>query len=155
MRCNAWPVLTPLLFVATLQAQGTVSPSGVPWMAGPSILPPGALLAVASGDPTRPGPSVIQIFMPDGYRMPPHLHPADEHAQVLTGALLIGIGRKLDPRKTMKLVPGDSGTAPTGVPHYTIAIGPTVLQVSFEGPYTITYVNAYEAPRSPAFPSLP
>lgn len=143
------------LLTGALHAQGTTSPSGRPWMAAPDILTPGSLLAVVSGDPTLPGRSVIQIYMPDGYRMPPHLHPTDEHVKVLSGALLIGVGKKLDAKKTMKLVPGDSGTAPTGAAHYSIASGPTILEVSFDGPYTVTYLNAYEAPRSPAFPQRP
>ena len=147
--------IASLLLAPALWAQGATSPSGQPWLSAPDILIPGSLLAVVSGNPAEPGRSVIQIYMPDGYRMPPHLHPTDEHVKVLSGALLIGVGKKLDAKRTMKLVPGDSGTAPTGAAHYSIASGPTILEVSFEGPYTVTYLNAYEAPRSPAFPPRP
>jgi quercetin dioxygenase-like cupin family protein len=155
MSTSVGTALVMTLLTAALHAQGTTSPSGRPWMPAPDILTPGALLAVASGNPAEPGRSVIQIYMPDGYRMPPHLHPTDEHVKVLSGAVLIGIGKKFDAKKTMKLVAGDSGTAPTGAPHYTIASGPTILEVSFEGPYTVTYLNANEAPRSPVFPYRP
>lgn len=155
MKRSIGTAVVMLLLAGGLHAQGATSPSGQRWAAAPDILLPGALLAVVSGDPSRPGRSVIQLYMPDGYRMPPHLHPTDEHVEVLSGALLIGIGKKVDARKTMKLVPGDSGTAPIGAMHYTIASGPTILQVSFEGPYTITYVNGYQAPRGTAFPQRP
>lgn len=148
-------LLALVLTAGAAQAQGTTSPSGAPWLAGPPILPAGALLAVVSGNPAEPGPSVIQIYMPDGYRYPPHLHPMDEHVKVVSGALLIGIGPRLDPKRTQRIVPGDSGTAPTGAPHWSIASGPTVLEVSFEGPYRLTYVNAYEVPRSNIFPPRP
>lgn len=139
----------------SLQAQGTTSPSGQPWMSIPDILPPGGLLAVVSGNPAAPGHSVIQIYMPDGYRLPPHHHPMDEHVEVVSGALLIGIGPKVDRNRSQRIVAGDSGTAPPGAVHWSIASGPTVLQVSFEGPYRLTYIHAYEAPRSTGFPPRP
>jgi hypothetical protein len=47
----------------------------LPWAAAPSLLPPGALIALVSGDPTGPGQSTIELSMPDGYKMPPHSHP--------------------------------------------------------------------------------
>lgn len=155
-RLARYPVAVALLvFAQALQAQGTVSPSGAPWMIAPEILPGGALLAVVSGNPAAPGRSVIQIYMPDGYRMPSHRHPMDEHIQVVSGALRVGIGPKVDQKKMLRLVPGDSGTAPTGAVHYSIASGPTVLEVTFDGPYRLTYVDAFQAPRSPIFPPRP
>ena len=36
--------------------------------------------------------------------------------------------------------------------HYSITKGHTVLEVTFEGPYTITYLRAEDAPRPRAFP---
>lgn len=47
---------------------------------------------------------------------------------------------------------GDTGTAPAGAHHYTIAKGPTTVLVTFMGPYAITYVHDYEAPRRTTFP---
>ena len=96
--------------------------------------------------------TTIELIMPDGYRMPPHSHPVDEHVEVLEGALLVGIGDKLDVRRTMRAEVGDTGTAPAGARHYTIARGTTRVRVTFMGPYTITYVNAWQAPRRTAFP---
>ena len=65
--------------------------------------------------------------MPSGYRMPPHSHPVDEHVEVMTGALLVGIGDEMDPR-----------------PHHRG--GETRLRVTFMGPCTITYLHPNEAP---------
>jgi quercetin dioxygenase-like cupin family protein len=53
-----------------------------------------------------PGMTVVELIMPDGYRMPPHSHPEDEHVEVLEGALLIGIGDRLDPKHTVTLMVG-------------------------------------------------
>jgi hypothetical protein len=142
----------PLLLAGTLAAQDSTAPRPLKWVAVPPILAPGAQIAVVSGDPTAPGPVTIELLMPDGYRMPPHSHPGDERVEVLQGTLLIGLGDKLDPKRTMPAQVGDTGTAPAGARHFTIAKGVTRIRVTFTGPYTITYVNAYEVPRQPAFP---
>jgi quercetin dioxygenase-like cupin family protein len=110
-------------------------------------------MTVVSGDPTRPGRFTIELAMPDDYRMPPHFHPSDERAEVKQGTLLVGMGDRLDARKTLPLAAGDTAVAPTGVHHYSIAKRATVVAVTFMGPYTITYLNAYEAPRQGAFPN--
>jgi quercetin dioxygenase-like cupin family protein len=90
--------------------------------------------------------------MPNGYRIPPHFHPSYEHVEVKQGTLLAGMGDRVDPKRTRALVAGDSATAPAGMHHFSIAQGRTVLLVTFEGPYTITYPRAEDAPRPRVFP---
>jgi len=53
------------------------------------------------GDPAEPGRSTIQLSMPNGYTMSPHFHPTDERVQVVQGTLLIGMGDRLDAKKTL------------------------------------------------------
>ncbi|HXS23616.1 MAG TPA: cupin domain-containing protein, partial [Gemmatimonadales bacterium] len=77
-----------------------------------TLLPPGARLAVLSGDPTAPVKTTMLVSMPDGYQLPPHSHPGYEHVEVRTGTLLAGMGDKVDPKQTHALAPGDSATAP-------------------------------------------
>lgn len=135
-----------------LAAQET---SGLKWVVAPAVLPRGAMIAVVSGDPTAPGHSTIQLAMPDGYTMPPHYHPMEERVQVPEGTLLVGMGDKLDPKQTLALAVGDTIVPPAGFHHFSIAKGATVVQVTFEGPYIITYVHEYQAPRSESFPYKP
>jgi quercetin dioxygenase-like cupin family protein len=90
--------------------------------------------------------------MPNGYRLPPHFHPSYEHVEVRAGTLLAGTGDRLDPRRTRALGTGDSATAPAGMHHFSIARGRTILLVTFDGPYTITYLRAEDAPRPRVFP---
>ena len=118
----------------------------------PPVLPPGALIAVVSGDPTRPGPFTLLVSMPNGYRIPPHSHPSDEKVKVKEGTLLVDMGDLLDPKLTLALAAGDSATAPAGMHHFSIAKGRTVVSATFMGPYTITYVRAEDAPRPRNFP---
>ena len=119
----------------------------------PNALPPGALIAVVRGDPTVPGESTLEVSMPDGYRLPPHFHPSYEHVEVRAGTLLAGMGDRLDPKRTRALSTGDSATAPAGMHHFSIAKGRTVLLVTFDGPYTITYPRASDAPQPRVFPN--
>jgi quercetin dioxygenase-like cupin family protein len=107
---------------------------------------------VVSGDPAGPGQSMIELSMPDGYRMPLHSHPTDERVEVKQGTLLVGMGDRLDAKKTLPLTVGDTAVAPAGMHHYSVARGATIVAVTFMGPYTITYVNAYEVPRQGFFP---
>ena len=143
---SAWLLAAPVA-----RAQSSADPASLRWTV-PPVLPPGALIAVISGDPAAPGEFTLLVSMPDGYRLPPHSHPSYEHVEVKEGALLVGTGDALDPQRTRALVAGDSATAPEGVPHFSIARGRTVVSATFIGPYTITYLRAEDAPRPRNFP---
>jgi quercetin dioxygenase-like cupin family protein len=132
-------------------AQSAADPESLEWTV-PPVLPPGALIAVVSGDPTAPGEFTLLVSMPNGYRLPPHFHPSYEHVEVREGTLLVGVGDVIDPKRTRALVAGDSATAPAGVHHFSIARGRTVVSATFMGPYTITYLRAEDAPRPRNFP---
>jgi quercetin dioxygenase-like cupin family protein len=131
--------------------QSSAGPASPHWVV-PPVLPPGAFIAVVSGDPTRPGPFTLLVSMPNGYRIPPHSHPSYEHVEVKEGTLLVGTGDELDPKMTQALAAGDSATAPAGMHHFSIAKGRTLLSATFMGPYTITYVRAEDAPKPRTFP---
>ncbi|MFL5448264.1 MAG: cupin domain-containing protein [Gemmatimonadales bacterium] len=118
----------------------------------PPVLPPGALISVVSGDPTRTGEFTLLVSMPDGYRIPPHSHPSYERVEIKEGTLLVGTGDRLDSKMTQALAAGDSATAPAGMHHFSIAKGRTLLSATFIGPYTITYVRAEDAPKPRTFP---
>ncbi|HET8624444.1 MAG TPA: cupin domain-containing protein [Gemmatimonadales bacterium] len=146
MAASAW-------FLAAPGAMAQSSPDAVAlqWSV-PPVLPPGALIAVVSGDPTGPGEFTLLVSMPNGYRLPPHFHPSHEHVEVREGTLLVGTGDVLDPKRTQALTAGDSATAPAGMHHFSIARGRTVVAATFIGPYTITYLRAEDAPRPRTFP---
>jgi quercetin dioxygenase-like cupin family protein len=140
-----------LLGAPSAVAQASADASSLRWSVA-TLLPPGALYAVVSGDPTTSGECTLELSMPNGYRIPSHSHPSDEHVEVRQGTLLVGMGDRLDPKQTRALAVGDSATAPAGMHHFSIAKGRTVLRVTFDGPYTITYVRPEDAPRPRAFP---
>ena len=144
-------VLVSLAAAPGVMAQAAAGAAPLHWQV-PPLLPPGALLAVLSGDPTASVETTMLVSMPSGYRLPPHYHPSFEHVEVKEGTLLAGIGDRIDPKRTHALTIGDSATAPAGMHHFSIAQGRTVLAVTFMGPYTITYLRAEDAPRPRVFP---
>ena len=146
MAASVWFLAAP-----GAMAQSSADPAPVKWSV-PPVLPPGALIATVSGDPAAPGKFTLLVSMPDGYRLPPHFHPGYEHVEVKEGALLVGVGDVLDPKRTQALVAGDTATAPAGVHHFSIARGRTVVAATFVGPFTITYLRAEDAPRPKNFP---
>ena len=113
----------------------------------PDILPPGAKLAVLEGDPTKAGTYTMRLWMPNGYTIPPHVHPADEHVTVVEGTFLVGMGGTIDASKLTSLPVGSFGMLPPGMQHYARAKGTTVIQLHGVGPWSLTYVNAADDPR--------
>ena len=136
-----------LLAAARLAAQGSPPPGqAVQWVPVPALFPRGAQMAVLSGDPFKPVVLKVLISMPDGYRMPPHFHATDEHVEVRQGTFLVGMGDKLDVKKTIPLAVGDTATAPAGMHHYFVTKGATIVSVTIMGPYILTYVYPKDEP---------
>ena len=133
-----------LLFAGVAQAQAK---KALTWGPAPDAFPAGAKMAVESGDPTKSGEFVVRLSFPDGYKIPPHWHPTDEHVKVRSGAFLVGMGDKLDASKTKKLTPGDTATMTAKAHHFAIAQGATQVTVTAIGPFAMTYVNPADDPR--------
>jgi quercetin dioxygenase-like cupin family protein len=147
LRCLVVALIVLLLAVSSVAAQGASPPSqAVQWVPAPALFPRGAQIAVLSGDPFKPVVLKVLISMPDGYRMPPHFHPTDEHVEVRQGTFLVGMGDKLDPKKTIPLAVGDTATAPAGIHHYAVTKGATIVSVTIMGPYIMTYVYPKDEP---------
>ena len=104
-------------------------------------------MAVESGDPMKSGEFVVRLQFPDGYKIPPHFHPTDEHVRVRAGTFLVGMGDKLDAAKAKPLAVGDTGSMPAKMHHFAIAKGPTTVSVRAEGPFTMIYVNPADTPK--------
>src|SRR5436853_6240855 len=84
---------------AAVQAQSHThvlqTPNEAQWGPAPPMLPPGAELAVLSGDPTKPVAYSVRIKLPANYAIPAHSHPMDENVVIVSGALTFGMGEKL------------------------------------------------------------
>jgi quercetin dioxygenase-like cupin family protein len=158
------PLLTAALSLAasSLMAQEKGTPAGAPdkahaivatpdaikWAPAPPSLPAGAKLAVLEGDPGKPGPFTMRLAMPAGYRIPPHFHPVTEHVTVIEGTFYVGMGEILDPSKVSALPTGTFAALEPGVRHFALTKGATTIQLHGVGPWSLTYVNPADDPRT-------
>ncbi len=123
-------------------------PEKMVWKDGPSSLPKGAQIAVLEGDPSKEGPFVFRVKVPDGYRVPPHTHPKTERVTIISGTFYLGMGDKPDERNTTSLPAGAYGFWEAGMTHFVWAKGETVIQFHGMGPWSIHYVNPQDDPRN-------
>lgn len=144
MRILYLAVALSLIFSATGLAQQSapqaVTPDQVHWTAGTGDMA-GAQVAVLTGDPTKPGPYVMRLKLPDGYKFPPHFHGATEYLTVLQGTFLVGVGDKPDSSKMLTLPAGSFGTMPASTHHYGMAKGETIIELWGNGPFSMTMVK--------------
>jgi quercetin dioxygenase-like cupin family protein len=111
------------------------------------MLPPGAEAAVLFGDPSKEGLFVLRLKFPAGYSVAPHRHPDDEVVTVISGTFSVGMGETADPRKAQPLPAGSFHALPTGMAHYVFIEEETVIQISTNGPWGLTYINPKDDPR--------
>jgi quercetin dioxygenase-like cupin family protein len=143
-----------LLLVFVAGAAGAQAPAGagksappeLKWGPAPAIFPAGAQMAVLQGNPGGTELFTVRLRMPSGYKIPPHVHPTDEHVTVISGTFLVGMGKTFDAKHTMELKAGGFVTAPAQEAHYAMAKGPTIVQVHALGPFAMTYVNPADTP---------
>lgn len=116
--------------------------------AGPASLDEGAEYAVLYGDPGSEGVFAMRLKLPDGFHIAPHYHGQPEIVTVISGRFLIGTGEDPDRDAATALDPGGFFAYPPGMVHYAYAEGETVIQLNSTGPWTITYVQDEDDPRT-------
>ena len=124
-------------------------PAKIEWKPA-TTLPPGAMMAVLDGDPTKEGFFTMRLKMPDGYKVPPHWHSKQERVTVLQGVLNLAHGGDFDPKETKALAAGTYSSMPPKMTHFAFMTGETILHLSTIGPWTITYVHPEDDPRKTA-----
>ena len=118
------------------------------WGEAPPALPRGAQAAILYGDPgAKSGAFTVRLKMPDGYKVMPHTHPTAEYVTVLSGALRVGMNRDWQDASMKELAAGGFAHMPAATAHYVQAHGETVIQVSGQAPFLITYINPADDPR--------
>lgn len=139
---------SPFASVAAQEQKAVVvTPDATQWGPAPAMLPAGAKVAVLDGDPSKPGLFTMRLSLPDGYRIAPHFHPADEHVTVISGQLQVGMGDRFDASKLSILPAGAFGMIPAAMHHFAQAKGATVLQLHGTGPWKLIYVNPADQPK--------
>ena len=139
-------------FAKPLTAQSAhvvAAPSDAQWGPAPPFLPPGAQIAVLSGDPTRAVPYAVRLKFPANYAIPAHSHPTDENVVVTSGAFTVGMGDKLVKGSGNKTLPvGAYFLASAGMNHFAYTTQETTVVLYGQGPVEFKYVNPSDDPRN-------
>jgi anti-sigma factor ChrR (cupin superfamily) len=123
-----------------------ISPKDLKWGDVPS-LPPGAKIAVIEGPMSEAVPFTFRLKFPANYRIPAHWHPAVERVTVISGTFNMGVGDKLDMKKSMPLARGSMMILQPKTNHFAWTKGEVVVQLNGTGPWGVTYVNPADDPR--------
>ena len=124
----------------------TVNPGELRWVDAPPTLPKGSKMVVLFGDPGKPGPYVLRLMAPAGYKIGAHWHSQAENLTVLSGTLYLGEGDKADRNKVHPLKSGGYHFLPAKQHHYVFVRTPTIVQVNGDGPFDINYINPEDNP---------
>ncbi len=155
-KLSMWSLVLPAFLAAGAAFAQPASPvvssvTDAKWGPAPPMLPPGAEIAVLSGNPMGTGAYAVRLKFPPNYAIPAHSHPTDENVVVTKGSLTFGMGDKLS--KTAKgnktLSPGGYAMMPTGMNHYAYAgkAGSEIVLFG-QGPVEFKYVNPADDPRN-------
>ena len=118
------------------------------WGPAPPALPPGAQMAVLSGDPGKAAPYAVRLKFPANYSIQAHSHPGDENVTVTSGELFMGMGDKLDKAAGKGLPTGGYAQMPAGMNHFAFTKGETTIVLFGIGPVGFKYVNPADDPRN-------
>ena len=144
----SWIALCAIAPVASAEdAHVAIAPNDIKWGPAPKVFPPGAEAALIFGDPSKEGLFALRLKFPAGYAIPPHTHPAIEVVTVLSGTTKLGMGETADPSATTVLPTGSFFALPEGMAHFVFYDEATVIQLTTNGPWGLTYVNPADDPR--------
>ena len=95
----------------------------------------GIRTTILSGNPARPGPYTIRLFVPANMRIQAHVHRDARSAVVVSGRWSIGYGERFNAAALKILPPGSFYTEPAETPHFArTGAEPVVVYISGYGP---------------------
>ena len=135
--------------IGLAQGHGVMqSPAEAKWGPAPPMLPPGAQIAIVSGDPGKPAPYTVRLKFPANYDIPAHSHPTDENVTVVSGQFFVGMGDKMDKTAGQGVGPGSFVLAPANMNHFAFTKQETTIFLYGVGPVEFKYVNPNDDPRN-------
>jgi len=146
------PTAAPTVAVASAAPPMAYTPANsVPqpfvFVKAPAAYPAGAEIMIIEGDTSKPVPFTLRFRFPDGYALPPHQHPIDEHVTVIQGTFVVGMGTSGSRDTANEMPTGSFILIPALTKHYIFAKGVTITQVHGIGPSGIAYANPADDPR--------
>jgi quercetin dioxygenase-like cupin family protein len=130
-------VAQPMLAAADAPGKPAITqPDAFKWMPAEG-LPPGAMVTVLYGDPSKEGPFALRFKFPAGYEVPTHSHPTDEFITVLSGKGRMSFGDKADVTTAEPLPVGAFMSLPAGALHHLWIDAETVVELHSTGPFGV------------------
>ena len=106
----------------------------------------GVQIANLLGDPAKAETVVMRVKFPPNFKIPLHTHPVQEVITVLSGTFWDAMGD--DTEKGVMLKPGSLLILPANHTHRVWTTDEeTIIQLSFTGPFDITFINPADDPR--------
>jgi len=106
----------------------------------------GVQIANLLGDPAKAETVVMRVKFPPNFKIPLHTHPVQEVITVLSGTFWDAMGD--DTEKGMMLKPGSLLMLPANHTHRVWTTDEeTIIQLSYTGPFDITFINPADDPR--------
>ncbi len=141
------PILRSTLLAFCLTGLGipAVDAAGTPTLLQPDALvwapaeglPPGAEVAVLSGDPSKDGPFALRFRFPAGYEIATHSHPTGEFVTIVSGKGRMAFGEAADAALAEPLVPGGFVALPAGGWHHLWIDDETIIELHSTGPFGV------------------
>jgi quercetin dioxygenase-like cupin family protein len=122
------------------------------WGPAPPLIPPGAQIAVLSGDPGKAAPYAVRLKFPANYAIQAHSHPTDENVVVVEGSLTFGMNDKLvkNAASNVTLSHGGFALMPANMNHFAYTTRGATIVLYGVGPVEFKYVNPADDPRNSA-----
>ena len=114
----------------------------IKWIDAPPPLPAGSKIAVLEGSPKLDGIFTIRVMFPPYFKIAAHSHPKDERVTVLSGAVYVGFGDKMDTTNANKFTEGCYYLNPADSHHYVFTQSEgCILQITGIGPWGLNYLD--------------
>ncbi len=125
------------------------TPEGMKWVDAPSLLPPGIRMFVMEGDPGKPGPYTLRLWLPANCRIGPYWRFNPERLTVMLGVLILGMGDSYTEREGIAIHAGSFALVPERTHHFIWTRDVAVVQLHGNGPWDLMYVHPADDPRQP------
>ena len=135
---------------ATMSKHVMYDSAQLKWGDPPAALERGAQAVVLSGDPGSPGPFVIRLKAPAGYKIATHWHPTDEQVTVIEGDFTLDMDVHGAGAHAHTFGPGGYALLPAKMHHAASTKRGAIVQVSGMGPFELNYVDPKDDPRQRA-----
>lgn len=130
------------VFAQNMPGMFFITPEMIRWESGfgAGFMSKGIGMGLLQGDPSKPGPYVYRLNLPENSVIAPYTRNDVEQVTVISGSIYVGIGDVVDMNKATQLSAGSFYSMQPGTKHYIFTKSPAIIQLHGVGPLNI-YLN--------------